>query len=56
MYAFLRTRTKECYEGIGKKTVADVILDRIINQAHPLELKGKSMRTKQQNKSEEIHD
>jgi DNA replication protein DnaC len=44
------------HEVIGEKTVADAILDRIIHQAHRLELKGESLRKKQQNKSEEIDD
>ena len=40
------------HEVIGEKTVADAILDRIIHQAHRLELKGESLRKKQQNNSE----
>jgi DNA replication protein DnaC len=32
------------YEVIGEQTVADAILDRIIHQAHRLELQGESMR------------
>ena len=35
------------HEVIGEKTVADAILDRIIHQAHRLELKGESLRKKQ---------
>lgn len=35
------------HEVIGEKTVADAILDRIVHQAHRLELKGESMRKKQ---------
>ena len=38
------------HDVIGEKTVADAILDRIIHQAHRLELKGESMRKKQTNK------
>jgi len=34
------------HEVIGEKTVADAILDRIIHQAHRLELKGESLRKK----------
>ena len=34
------------YEIIGEQTVADAILDRIIHNAHRLELKGESMRKK----------
>ena len=37
------------HEVIGEKTVADAILDRIIHEAHRLELKGESLRKKQQN-------
>jgi DNA replication protein DnaC len=40
------------HEVIGEKTVADAILDRIIHEAHRLELKGESLRKKQQNNSE----
>jgi DNA replication protein DnaC len=36
------------HEVIGEKTVADAILDRIIHQAHRLELKGESLRKKRQ--------
>ena len=31
---------------IGEKTVADAILDRIVHQAHRLDLKGESLRKK----------
>ena len=41
------------HEVIGEKTVADAILDRIIHEAHRLELKGESLR-KKQNTSELI--
>ncbi len=34
------------YEIIGEKTIADAILDRLIHQAHRLELSGESMRKK----------
>ena len=34
------------YEVIGEQTIADAILDRIIHNAHRLELKGESMRKK----------
>ncbi len=34
------------YEIIGEQTIADAILDRIIHQAHRLELRGESMRKK----------
>jgi DNA replication protein DnaC len=36
------------YEVIGEKTVADAVLDRILQQTHRLELKGESMRRKRQ--------
>ena len=34
------------HEVIGEQTIADAILDRIIHDAHRLELKGESMRKK----------
>jgi DNA replication protein DnaC len=34
------------FEVIGEKTIADAILDRIVHDAHRLELKGDSMRRK----------
>ena len=34
------------YDIIGEGTIADAILDRIINSAHRIELKGKSLRKK----------
>jgi len=37
------------YEIIGDSTVADAILDRLVHTAHRIELKGKSMRTKNLN-------
>lgn len=42
------------HEVIGEKTVADAILDRIIHEAHRLELKGESLRKKQQNNTDQI--
>ena len=42
------------HEVIGEKTVADAILDRIIHQAHRLELNGESLRKKQQKKNESL--
>lgn len=36
------------YEIIGEQTIADAILDRIVHSAHRLELKGESMRKKQE--------
>ena len=35
------------YDIIGEQTVADAILDRIIHEAHRLELKGESLRKKE---------
>ena len=34
------------YDVIGEKTIADAIMDRLIHQAHRIELKGESMRKK----------
>jgi DNA replication protein DnaC len=34
------------HEVIGKKTIADAILDRIVHDAHRIELRGESMRRK----------
>jgi len=34
------------YDIIGKKTIADPILDRLIHQSHRLEQQGESMRKK----------
>ncbi len=39
------------YDVIGEKTVADAIMDRIVHKAHRVELKGESMRKKQQRKN-----
>jgi len=41
---------KEWYDIIGEPTIADAILDRIVNSSHRIELKGESMR-----KSRKIH-
>jgi len=35
------------YEVIGEQTVADAILDRIVHDAHRLDLLGESLRRKQ---------
>ena len=40
------------YDIIGEKTIADAILDRLIHQAHRIELKGESMRKKRKKKTE----
>ena len=42
------------YDVIGDKKMADAILDRIIHQSHRVELKGESMRKKNQPKNEEV--
>lgn len=34
------------HEVIGEKTIADAVLDRIVHEAHRMELKGESMRKK----------
>jgi len=43
------------YEIIGEQTIADAILDRIIHNAHRLELKGESLRKKRQPHNELIN-
>jgi len=40
------------YDVIGEETIADAILDRIIHNAHRIELKGESMRKAKINKKE----
>ena len=40
------------HELIGEKTIADAIMDRIIHEAHRLELKGESLRKKESNHPE----
>lgn len=39
------------YEIIGEQTIADAILDRIIHNAHRLELKGESLRKRRTNEN-----
>lgn len=41
------------HEIIGEQTIADAILDRIVHDAHRLEMKGESMRKKKQPQIEE---
>ena len=41
------------YDLIGEQTIADALLDRIVHDAHRLELTGESLRKKQKIKSEE---
>ena len=44
---------KQWYEVIGEETIADAILDRVVHNAHRIELKGESLRRKLNNKPEE---
>jgi len=37
------------HDMIGEPTIADAILDRIVHNAHRIDLKGDSMRRKDQN-------
>jgi len=41
------------HEIIGEHTIADAILDRIVHDAHRIEMKGESLRKKRQPKNEE---
>jgi DNA replication protein DnaC len=43
------------FEVIGEKTIADAILDRIVHDAHRIELKGESMRRKRNVEPENSH-
>ncbi len=40
----------EWYEVIGEQTIADAILDRVVHNAHRMELAGESLRRRQKNK------
>ncbi len=40
------------YEVIGEVTIADAIMDRLIHNAHRIELKGESMRKSLKNKTD----
>lgn len=42
------------HEIIGEQTIADAILDRIVHDAHRIEMKGESLRKKRQLKTEGI--
>lgn len=42
------------HEIIGEQTIADAILDRIVHDAHRIEMVGESMRRKKQNKTEQL--
>lgn len=50
----------EWYESVGGRTIdikeADAILDRIVHDAHRIEMKGESLRKKRQPKNEEEID
>lgn len=41
------------HEIIGEQTIADAILDRIVHDAHRIEMKGDSLRKKKQVKNED---
>jgi DNA replication protein DnaC len=43
------------FEVIGEKTIADAILDRIVHDAHRIELKGDSMRRKRNQETENAY-
>jgi len=43
------------FEVIGEKTIADAILDRIVHDAHRIELKGDSMRKKRNQEAENVY-
>ncbi len=38
------------HEIIGEQTIADAILDRLVHNAHRIDIKGESMRKKMKNK------
>ena len=40
----------EWYEVIGEQTIADAILDRVVHNAHRMELAGESLRRRQKNR------
>jgi DNA replication protein DnaC len=44
------------HEVIGEQTIADAILDRIVHDAHRIEMKGESLRKKRMPKNEEEID
>ncbi len=44
---------KQWHDIIGEKTVADAVLDRIVHNAHRVELKGESLRRKWNKKDTE---
>lgn len=44
------------HEVIGESTIADAILDRIVHDAHRIEMSGESMRKKQRTKQEDLSE
>ena len=44
------------HEAIGEKTIADAILDRLIHNAHRLELTGESLRKNIRKNNEELSE
>lgn len=44
------------HEVIGEQTIADAILDRIVHDAHRLDMKGESMRRRKDNMAEPVID
>jgi len=47
---------KEWYDVIGEKTLSDAILDRLVHDAHRIELIGESLRRKQTPKSQKDYE
>ena len=43
---------KEWYDVIGEKTLSDAILDRLVHDAHRIELQGESLRRKQNHRNQ----
>jgi DNA replication protein DnaC len=43
---------KQWYDVIGEKTIADAILDRIVHDAHRVEIKGESLRKRKERQEE----
>ena len=46
----------EWHDVIGEQTIADAILDRVVHNAHRMELEGESLRKRQRNKITENVD
>ena len=47
---------KQWYEVIGEKTIADAMMDRILNNAQRIELKGESLRRRGNKKTEDDNE